>query len=392
MVVFYTMAYNAEKTLSRTIRSVLNQTSRDFIYYLVDNGSTDGTWELIEAAAEKDRRIVPLRNAINHVWEPGNYWAEIVYKLSPDIWFCFLDADDVYKPTFLENMLQFALDKNLDIVCCGNDFIDAESDKVTSVRKLDRDLIIEGESFSFFFTRYHQFLRTLWGKLIRVHLMQIYDATRTPSVSYGGDTLYLLEFCRNANRIGVISKALHQYYRSPQSISYIVQNDRIQALKYLYAAAEDFLQEKCGQISPRNHDFLLCTFLSDTWDAVSLILQSGSSGFEKLNFIFQIYDFPPTKELLTERNLGRLWGAGPSAQKTRFALFQSLTDWMLALKDVPDNQMEYFCDMGELFSAAIDQADHWIAFKKLRIAYFLSRADRQIEELQKLGIAGYEAF
>ena len=43
MIYFRTFAYNAEKTLRKSVDSVLNQTHKEFVYYLMDNGSTDGT-------------------------------------------------------------------------------------------------------------------------------------------------------------------------------------------------------------------------------------------------------------------------------------------------------------------------------------------------------------
>jgi glycosyltransferase involved in cell wall biosynthesis len=47
-VVFFTQAYNAEKTLRRAVDSILAQTYTNFVYYIVDNGSTDGTGEMIQ--------------------------------------------------------------------------------------------------------------------------------------------------------------------------------------------------------------------------------------------------------------------------------------------------------------------------------------------------------
>ena len=54
--IFYTYAYNAEKTIKRTIQSVLAQTHEDFLYYVVDNGSTDHTGEVIQTMAQQDQR------------------------------------------------------------------------------------------------------------------------------------------------------------------------------------------------------------------------------------------------------------------------------------------------------------------------------------------------
>ena len=59
-VVVYTQAHNSEKTLRRSLDSVLRQSFRDFTYYVGDNCSIDGTRDIIREYAIKDARIRPL--------------------------------------------------------------------------------------------------------------------------------------------------------------------------------------------------------------------------------------------------------------------------------------------------------------------------------------------
>ena len=48
-----TVCYNSEKTIERTIQSVLNQTFQDFEYIIVDGKSTDGTLDIVHSYEEK---------------------------------------------------------------------------------------------------------------------------------------------------------------------------------------------------------------------------------------------------------------------------------------------------------------------------------------------------
>ena len=59
-VIIFTMAYNAQETIGRTITSILNQTFGNFEYYILDNASTDNTEEVIFDYGKKDERIIPL--------------------------------------------------------------------------------------------------------------------------------------------------------------------------------------------------------------------------------------------------------------------------------------------------------------------------------------------
>ncbi len=57
--------YNSEKYLRESIESILGQTMSDFELVIVDDASTDGSYEIIEQYASQDRRIKPYRNRNN---------------------------------------------------------------------------------------------------------------------------------------------------------------------------------------------------------------------------------------------------------------------------------------------------------------------------------------
>ena len=44
-----TVCYNSEKTIEKTLQSVLSQTEQDFEYILIDGASTDGTLDILRA-------------------------------------------------------------------------------------------------------------------------------------------------------------------------------------------------------------------------------------------------------------------------------------------------------------------------------------------------------
>lgn len=57
--------YNCEDTLAEAIESILAQTQADFELIMCDDGSTDGTYALAQAYAQRDARIVLLQNPSN---------------------------------------------------------------------------------------------------------------------------------------------------------------------------------------------------------------------------------------------------------------------------------------------------------------------------------------
>ena len=61
--------YNGSAYIERCINSITGSTFRDIEIIAVENGSTDNTWEILEALAAGDSRIKPISTEIRgHGW------------------------------------------------------------------------------------------------------------------------------------------------------------------------------------------------------------------------------------------------------------------------------------------------------------------------------------
>lgn len=85
-------AFNAAEFLSEAVESVLAQTFKDFEFIIVDDGSIDGSREIMTHYAKRDRRIRIMENAANR---------GIVFSLNRGLCECRgryvarMDADDI---------------------------------------------------------------------------------------------------------------------------------------------------------------------------------------------------------------------------------------------------------------------------------------------------------
>lgn len=108
-------AYNAEKYISLAIESILNQTLRNFELIIIDDCSTDDTWNIIQQYANKDSRIKGYRNAVNSkICKTLNRGISLV---KGDL-IARMDADDWSYPERLEKQFQL-MKENEDIVISG---------------------------------------------------------------------------------------------------------------------------------------------------------------------------------------------------------------------------------------------------------------------------------
>lgn len=91
--------YNKAPYVAKTVESVLAQTHGDYELIIIDNGSTDGSNGVIAQITDPRIRIVRLEENVG-VSNARNKGVE----LSTAPYITFLDADDWWEPTFLEEM------------------------------------------------------------------------------------------------------------------------------------------------------------------------------------------------------------------------------------------------------------------------------------------------
>lgn len=388
MIYIQTIAYNAAETLPRAVESVINQTYGRFRYYICDNGSDDGgkTRKIIQNFARLDKRIVPSFNEKNHIWDNNMDCWNLPRNIGEEDYFCTLDADDAYKPTFLEETLAFINQNGLDIAVCGSDFINAQNNRYCGVRILQNNMILESKDFASFFPVYHQFMRTVWGKLFKGKAAYnvIYDRS-DPNASflvYGSDTYCMINAFQTSRKVGILAKSLHKYYVSKKSSSYTWNKKRIKADQILHKVTLEFLAPY-GPVSPENEDFLFAVYMNALKDTWNVLHNAKIANSEKVKGLYQMYLSPYTRQLAAKSDFGVHIGQEAELQKTRGEFFASVVDWLLAVKNISSEQADQYCDMGDFFCAALEFSDGWIWFQKLRIG-FLTEQKRVEEAAQKL--------
>jgi glycosyltransferase involved in cell wall biosynthesis len=111
-----TSCFNAEKWLNECIESVRSQTFSNFEYILIDDGSSDGTRQIMEKHAALDKRI-------RLVFKPNTGLSDSLnqgFRIARGAWIARLDADDISDPCRLELQIKHA-ESNPRVVFVGSD-------------------------------------------------------------------------------------------------------------------------------------------------------------------------------------------------------------------------------------------------------------------------------
>lgn len=130
-------AYNSEKYISEAIESVLNQTFKDFEFIIVNDGSTDNTFNIIKEYARKDKRIKVINNKKNcGISKTRNNGI----KLARGKYIATHDSDDISLPTRFQEQLSF-MEQHPEVGVVGAyiQIFDSDSGKIIGIRKYSNE-------------------------------------------------------------------------------------------------------------------------------------------------------------------------------------------------------------------------------------------------------------
>lgn len=102
-------SFNSEETISYAVESILNQTWKNLELLIIDDLSTDNSWQIVNELANKDQRIKPFRNSHNI----GTYASKnIALKFATGKYFTCHDSDDWSHPERIEKQVFRMTDDN----------------------------------------------------------------------------------------------------------------------------------------------------------------------------------------------------------------------------------------------------------------------------------------
>ena len=94
--------YNCAATVEEAVQSILDQTVTDWEFIICDDGSADNTFEVVRALAEKEPRIVLIRNEHNMGLAPT---LNNCLRIARGTYTARMDGDDICAPDRFEKEL-----------------------------------------------------------------------------------------------------------------------------------------------------------------------------------------------------------------------------------------------------------------------------------------------
>lgn len=199
--------YNAEKYLNRCVESVLCQTYSDFELILIDDGSTDSSYDMCERIRDRDCRVRIFHKKNGGHASARNKGIDLAFESNSE-WITFIDSDDWVDSHYLEYLHRAVEETNANISMCAYERVGLED--VTG-------------NFPYCVTNYDA--ETIWcekrinstlpcGKLYR---KSVFKDLRWPQKCHDDEHMtYLLLFANP--KIAFVDAPLYRYYYNTNSV------------------------------------------------------------------------------------------------------------------------------------------------------------------------------
>ncbi|WP_192022383.1 glycosyltransferase family 2 protein [Shewanella sp. WPAGA9] len=135
-----TPMYNCKEFISQTIQSVIKQSYVNWELILIDDCSTDGTFEEVSNAYKDHPQITIIKNQVN---SGAGYTRNHGLQLAKGRFIAFLDSDDIWCPDKLEKQLTFMKINNAPISHTSFSFINESGAKRSGLVEVSEKVNLE---------------------------------------------------------------------------------------------------------------------------------------------------------------------------------------------------------------------------------------------------------
>lgn len=207
--------YNAERTLTRCIDSILNQEYTDFELLLVNDGSKDSSGSICDRYAAKDSRIHVIHKENSGVSDSRN----IALDRACGTYLQFLDSDDWITPNATRLLVETARRYHCDMVI--SDFYRVVGERVSHKGDIEDDCVLTREEFASHMIENPAdfYYGVLWNKLFRRDIVEEYHLRMDSEISWCEDFMFNLEYIRHADVFFALQVPIYYYVKTKGSLA-----------------------------------------------------------------------------------------------------------------------------------------------------------------------------
>ncbi len=196
--------HNSASSLARCVESVLNQSFKDFELILVDDGSTDGSAEISDDYARKDKRVIAIHKKNGGVSQARN--AGLAAAKGEFV--TFADSDDWLDPNTFEVYVNAATASNADIIRAGY-YREIQSSGETSLVCADKDETFTSPCEYYRALEESQYYSYVWNVLVKRSVIN--GIQFREDLSWLEDHIFFYKVYPNCKKMALLKQPLYHY-------------------------------------------------------------------------------------------------------------------------------------------------------------------------------------
>ena len=135
--------YNSRLFIEKTVKSILDQEFNNFEILIVDDNSSDDSYDIVDKLAKDNKKIKLFKN--NNNMGPVRNWNECIRK-SKGKYIAFCHHDDEFKPSYLKTAhLYLTKYSNIGIFATGS--LSIKNRKIIKANRRPRTGLIQGNDY-----------------------------------------------------------------------------------------------------------------------------------------------------------------------------------------------------------------------------------------------------
>ncbi len=206
--------YNGEKSIERCAGSILNQDYPELELILVDDGSRDRSWEIIQAIAAADHRVKAIHQENGGVSSARNR----ALDEASGTYVQFADVDD-WLPMDATKLLVREMEAQSSELVVGDFYrvVDGNVSEKGSIAS-GGTLTLQQYADEMMLSPADLYYGVLWNKLYRRDIIERYGIRMDENISYSEDMIFNLEYLLHVKNIAILKAPVYYYQYTKGSL------------------------------------------------------------------------------------------------------------------------------------------------------------------------------
>ena len=206
--------YNGEKSIERCAGSILNQDYPELELILVDDGSRDRSWEIIQAIAAADHRVKAIHQENGGVSSARNR----AFAEASGTYVQFADVDD-WLPMDATKMLVREIEAQSAELVVGDFYrvVDGNVSEKGSI-EMGGALTLQQYANAMMLSPADLYYGVLWNKLYRRDIIEQYSIRMDENISYSEDMIFNLEYLLHVKSVAILKAPVYYYQYTKGSL------------------------------------------------------------------------------------------------------------------------------------------------------------------------------